>query len=267
MKTIVKEIITSILATLLFAVVLCGLYPLIVWGASQLMFPHQANGSLIEGSDRKIVGSEWLGQNFTSAKYLQPRPSAAGSGYDAANSGGSNLGPTSKKLINGTTKSIALPGKEVGTFTPSTEVVDFDGIKLRVLNYCESNGIACELIQDGKPADPKMFKTDKGEYDQVKLITAFNNDAMPLTIKAGSPIPGDAVTTSGSGLDPHISPRNALLQAARVAKERNLSVDVVKAEIAKATAGPSLGILGEAGVNVLLLNLALDKIAPQTASR
>jgi potassium-transporting ATPase KdpC subunit len=262
MKTIVKETITSILATLLFAVILCGIYPVVVWGASQLLFPHQANGSLIEGSDRKIVGSEWLGQNFTSAKYFQPRPSAAGLGYDAASSSGSNLGPTSKKFINGTTKSTALPAKDAGgTPTAGPDVVDFDGVKLRVLGYCESNGIAYQLLQDDKPVDQKTFKTDKGEYDQVKLITAFNDDAKPLTIKPESLIPGDAVTASGSGLDPHISPKNALLQAARVAKERSLGVDVVKAEIAKATAGPSLGILGEAGVNVLTLNLALDKLA------
>ncbi len=146
-------------------------------------------------------------------------------------------------------------------------MVDFDGIKLRVLNYCESNGIAYDLLQGGAPVDAKTFKTDKGEYDQVKLITAFNDDAKPLTIKPASLIPGDAVTASGSGLDPHISVKNAQLQAARVAKERGLSVDVVKAEIAKATAGPSLGILGEAGVNVLMLNLALDKLAKWNASQ
>ena len=260
MKTIVQEIITSTLATLLFAVVLCGIYPLIIWGGAQLLFPHQANGSLIESADRKIVGSEWLGQNFTSAKYFQPRPSSAGTGYDAANSSGSNLGPTSKKFINGTTKSTALAGKEAGTFTPGPDVVDFDGIKLRVLGYCDANGIPYELIQDGKPVEPKTFKTDKGDYDQVKLITAFNDEAKPLTIKPVSLIPGDAVTASGSGLDPHISVKNAALQAARVAKERGLSEEIVKTEIAKATAGPSLGILGDPGVNVLVLNLALDKM-------
>ncbi len=204
MKTIVKETIVSILATIVFAIVLCGFYPLIVWGAGQLLFPHQANGSLIESADRKIVGSEWLGQNFTSAKYFQPRPSSAGTGYDAANSSGSNLGPTSKKLINGTTKSIAVPGKRNGReiCTPAPDVVDFDGIKLRVLTYCESNGISYELIQDGSPVDPKTFKTEKGDYDPVKLITAFNDDAKPLTVKPASLIPGDAVTASGSGLDP-----------------------------------------------------------------
>ena len=111
--------------------------------------------------------------------------------------------------------------------------------------------------------DQKTFKTENGEYDQVKLITAFNEDPNPLTIKAASPIPGDAVTASASGLDPHISVKNALLQIARVAKERNISVDVVKAEIIKATAGAQFGILGDAGVNVLKLNLALDAMSPK----
>jgi len=262
MKTIVKEFITSVIATLLFAVVLCGIYPLIVWGAGQLLFSHQANGSLIESGDRKIVGSEWLGQNFTSAKYFQPRPSSAGTGYDAANSSGSNLGPTSKKFINGTTKSIATIGPEADAQPKAApDVVDFDGIKLRVLGYCDANGIDYQLIQDGKPVDPKTFKNEKGDYDQVKLITGFNDDAKPLTVKPSVLIPGDAVTASGSGLDPHISVKNALLQAARVAKERKISEDVVKAEIQKATAGPQFGILGEAGVNVLKLNIALDSLA------
>jgi potassium-transporting ATPase KdpC subunit len=197
MNTIVKEITTAIRATLLFAFVLCGIYPVIIWGASQLLFPHQANGSLIEGSDRKIVGSEWLGQNFTGAKYFHPRPSAAGAnGYDAANSSGSNLGPTSKKFI--------------------------DSVKERVSDYRTENGLAADAL-----------------------------------------VPGDAVTASGSGLDPHISPKNALLQIPRVARERGLGVDYVKSEIAKATDRPSLGILGEAGVNVLKLNLALDAVTPK----
>jgi K+-transporting ATPase ATPase C chain len=197
MNTIVKETTRAILATLLFAIVLCGIYPVIVWGASQLLFPHQANGSLIEGSDRKIVGSEWLGQNFTGAKYFHPRPSAAGAnGYDAANSSGSNLGPTSKKLI--------------------------DSVKQRVVDYRTENGLAPDTL-----------------------------------------VPGDAVTASGSGLDPHISVKNALLQAPRVARERSVSVDAVKSEIEKATAAPQFGILGEAGVNVLRLNLALDVMAPK----
>jgi K+-transporting ATPase ATPase C chain len=191
MKTILKETLTSILATLVFAILLCGLYPVAIWGISQLLFPHQANGSLIESSDRKIVGSEWLGQNFTSAKYFHPRPSSAGSGYDAANSSGSNLGPTSQKLI--------------------------DAVKQRVADYRKENGLADDVL-----------------------------------------VPGDAVTGSGSGLDPHISPKNAALQVSRVAKERGLSPDDVRSEIDKAMDRPSLGILGDAGVNVLKLNVALD---------
>lgn len=193
MNTIVKETITSVVATLVFGLVLCGLYPLVVWGAGQLLFPHQANGSLIESADRKIVGSAWLGQNFTGAKYFHPRPSAAGSGYDAANSGATNLGPTSQKLI--------------------------DSVKAAVEQYRKDNALAADVL-----------------------------------------VPADAVTSSGSGLDPHISVKNALLQAPRVARERRLSEDIVKEQIDKATARPSLGILGEAGVNVLTLNLALDQL-------
>jgi K+-transporting ATPase ATPase C chain len=180
-------------ATIVLGLVLCGLYPVVIWGISQLVFPHQANGSLIETGDRKIAGSEWLGQNFTSPKYFHPRPSAAGNGYDAANSSGSNFGPTSQKFV--------------------------DTVKQRVADYRKENGLADDSV-----------------------------------------IPGDAVTASGSGLDPHISPKNAALQVARVAKERGLSADAVQAEIDKATDGPQWGIFGDSGVNVLKLNLALDKL-------
>jgi len=261
MKTIAKETLTSIAATLFFAIVLCGIYPVVVWIVSQLAFPYQANGSLIESAGRKIVGSEWIGQNFTSAKYFQPRPSSAGVGYDAANSSGSNLGPTSKKFLNGTIKPTALPAKEAGgALMAGPDVVDFDGIKLRVLLYCEQNGIPYQLLLGGSPADPNPFKTDKGDYDQVKLIAAFNDEAKPLTIRPNSFIPGDAVTASGSGLDPHISPKNAWIQSVRVAKERGLSLEEVKAEILKNTASPQFGILGDPCVNVLKLNIALDNL-------
>jgi K+-transporting ATPase ATPase C chain len=195
MKIFLKEVLTSILATLVFAVLLCGIFPLIIFGAGQLFFPQKANGSLIESSDRRIIGSELLGQNFAGAKYFHPRPSAAGAnGYDAASSSGSNLGPTSQKLM--------------------------DAVKQRVETYRAENGLAADAL-----------------------------------------VPGDAVTASGSGLDPHISVKNAELQAPRVAKERGLSLDALKAEIAKATDGRPLGILGEPGVNVLKLNIALDKTA------
>jgi K+-transporting ATPase ATPase C chain len=192
MKSIVKETGAAIMATILLAIVLCGAYPLVIWAAAQMIFPQQANGSLIESKDREIVGSELLGQNFAGAKYFHPRPSAAGAnGYDAANSSGSNLGPTSRKLI--------------------------DAVKARVAVDREENGLAPDTL-----------------------------------------VPGDAVTASGSGLDPHISVRNALLQTPRVARERTLSLEAVHEEIGKNTDGRSLGILGEPGVNVLKLNLALD---------
>ncbi len=101
MNTFFKEVLISVRATLVFAVLLCGAFPLIIFGAGQLFFPRQADGSLIESKDRRILGSELLGQNFSGAKYFHPRPSAAGAnGYDAASSSGSNLGPTSEKLID-----------------------------------------------------------------------------------------------------------------------------------------------------------------------
>jgi len=192
MKTIVQDLISAIMATVLLAVVCCGLYPVVVWGVSQAVFSHQANGSLIETADHQIVGSEWIGQGFTLPKYFHPRPSAAGNGYDATNSGGSNLGPTSQKLM--------------------------DTVKQRVADYRKENNLAPAAL-----------------------------------------IPCDAVTASASGLDPHISVQNALLQAPRVAAARQMSVDAMKAEISKATEAPSLGILGDPAVNVLTLNLALDK--------
>lgn len=261
MKTILTDIKNTILATVVFGIICCGIYPVAIWGLGQLLFHHQVNGSLITGKNGKILGSELIGQPFSSDKYFNSRPSAAGTGYDASNSSGSNLGPTSKKLINGTTKSTAL--QTSGTFVPGPDVVDYDGIKLRIVEYCEQNGIAYELLRDGKPVDPKTFKTAKGDYDQVKLITAFNDDNHPLTVKPGVLIPADAVTASASGLDPHISVKNAQLQIARVAKARNLDPAKVRELVDKYTDQPWLGIVGDPGVNVLKLNLALDGRGPK----
>jgi len=195
MKTLFSELLISLRATAVLAVALCGLFPLVIFGAGQALFPRQANGSLIKAKDGRVVGSSWIGQNFAGAKYFHPRPSAAGAnGYDASSSGGSNLGPTSQALI--------------------------DAVRQRVATYRAENGLGVQAL-----------------------------------------VPVDAVTASGSGLDPHISPKNAALQAARVARERGLSLDTVQAQIAQATAGPSLGIFGAPGVNVLQLNLALDAIS------
>lgn len=181
------------MGTLVLAVVTCGAYPLFVTGIAQTVFKDKAHGSLITDKDGNVIGSALLGQNFAADHYFHPRPSAAGAGYDAANSGGSNLGPTSQKLN--------------------------DAIKERIAAYRTKNGLAADAT-----------------------------------------VPADAVTASGSGLDPHISVKNADLQTARVAKARNLSVEKVKELIATSTTQPDLGILGDAGVNVLRLNLALDAL-------
>ena len=196
MKAFLSEIKTSVLLTLVFAVLLCGAYPLAVWAGGQALFADKANGSLISDATGTIRGSALLAQSFTSDKYFQPRPSAAGTGYDATSSSGTNLGPTSQKLN--------------------------DSIKAAVAAYRTSNGLA-----------------------------------------VGAAVPADAVTSSGSGLDPHISLTNAQLQAVRVAKARALPLDRVQSLVTANTDGRDLGIFGEAGVNVLRLNVALDQLNAQ----
>jgi K+-transporting ATPase ATPase C chain len=193
MKTLVSQMRSAVVATLVLAAVCCGLYPLVVWVIAQVAFPYQANGSLLVAGDGTVRGSAWLGQCFTGAGYFHSRPSAAGNGYDAASSGGSNLGPTSRKLN--------------------------DVIRERIAAYRAENGL-----------------------------------------RASDAVPADAVTASGSGLDPHISVRNAGLQVGRVAQARHLSEEQVRRLVTRYTAGPDLGVLGEPGVNVLMLNLALDSL-------
>ncbi len=191
MKAFFSEIRGAVFATLILAVVCCGLYPLVVFGIAQAFFRDKANGSLIVDQNGTVRGSKLLAQGFIADKYFHPRPSAAGNGYDAAGSSGSNLGPTSQKLN--------------------------DAIKDRVVAYRNENGL---------------------KEDEV--------------------VPADAVTTSGSGLDPHISLRNAELQTPRVAKARALSEGKVRELIEQNTDGRDLGVLGDPGVNVLTLNRALD---------
>ena len=139
----------------------------------------------------------------------------------------------------------------------NNEVVDFDGVSLRVVHYCLDNDIPYE-----SSVPLEQFKDAQGNLDDAKLVKAFNDDKAPLVFKATAPIPSDAVTASSSGLDPHISPANADTQAARVAKARGATVDQVKQLIAENTRSADLGFLGEAGVNVLMLNVALDQRFP-----
>jgi potassium-transporting ATPase KdpC subunit len=242
-----KEILPGLRIKIFMTLLLGVAYPLAMTGISQVLFPKQANGSLIAAGG-KVIGSEIIGQNFTKPEYFHPRPSAAGSGYDATASSGSNLGPTSAKLIHGTTK---MDDKK-------NEVVDYDGINLRIVHYCKENGIPYE---SSIPLD--RFKSADGSLDDVKLIKAFNDDKAPLIFTPKEPIAADAVTASASGLDPHISPANAQAQASRVAKARGISAEQANQIVAGFTEGPDFGLLGEPRVNVLKLNLAMDQQFPR----
>jgi len=238
-----EQILPGLRIKIFMTIVLGVGYPLAMTGISQVIFPKQSNGSLITAGD-KVIGSELIGQSFSKPEYFHPRPSSAGGGYDAGASSGSNLGPTSAKLVHGTTK---MDDKK-------NEVVDFDGINLRLVHYCIENDIPYEssVLLD-------QFKDAKGDLDEVKLIKAFNDDKAPLVFKPKVPIPADAVTASASGLDPHISPASAQAQTARVAKARGISADQANQLIARFTENPDLGLLGEPRVNVLKLNLAMDQ--------
>ena len=189
-KNILNELRISVIATVCLAILLCGIYPAVVWGIAQGLFHSQANGSLVSVKGQ-VIGSSLLAQSFTGAGYFHPRPSAAGDGYDAVNSGGSNLGPTSQKLIA--------------------------AVKERVAAYRAENKLAPEVL-----------------------------------------IPADAVMASASGLDPHISVKNALLQASRVAGVRGVGEEALRKKILSHTKGRDLGIFGEPRVNVLMLYLDMD---------
>src|SRR5579863_9860382 len=206
-----RQMLPALRMTLVLTVLTGLFYPGVVTAITQAVFPKQANGSLIV-KNGKVIGSELIGQSFSRPEYFQPRVSAAGSGYDATASGGSNLGPTSAKLIHGTTK---MDDKK-------NEVVDYDGINLRIVHYCLENDIPYE---SSMPLD--RFKDASGNLDDVKLIKAFNDDKAPLMFTPKAPIPADAITTSASGLDPQISPDFAHAQAARIAKMRGVTPEQV----------------------------------------
>ena len=190
-----RNLITAVLMTVATTIVLGIVYPLVVTALAQALFHDKANGELIV-KDGKVVGSRLIGQTFISDRYFHSRPSAAGNGYDAANSSASNLGPTNHALIDRVNASVA------------------------------------------------QLKTEN----------------------PNQPVPIDLVTTSGSGLDPDITPASAEFQIPRIAKARGLSEATVRTLVAKHTQGRQLGFLGESRVNVLELNLDLDAWAPQTTA-
>src|SRR3984893_18751001 len=241
-----KELGPGLRLTIVFTVLTGIVYPVVMSGISEVIFPRQSKGSLVTVNG-KVVGSSLIGQPFAKPEYFHPRPSAAGNGYDASSSGATNLGPTSSKLLHGTTK---MDDKK-------NEVVDFDGIDDRIVHYCVDNEIPYE---SSVPLD--QFKDSHGDLDDVKLIKAFNDDKAPLGFMPKTQIPQDAVTASASGLDPHITPANAEMQATRVAKARCVSADQVKQLLTQFTERPDWGIFGEPRVNVLLLNVALDQHFP-----
>ncbi len=202
-----KQLRPAIMSVVVMLLVFGLLFPLAITAVAQVAFRHQANGSLIV-RDGRVIGSELIAQPFTRPEYFHPRPSAAGSGYDPTSSGGTNLGPTSEKLINGVHKKTPDGKDDPG---------NFDGVKDLAATYRKENGLLPEAL-----------------------------------------LPADAVTRSGSGLDPEISPANAALQAARVAAARRVPAEQVERLVRKHTAGRDLGLLGEPRVNVLMLNLDLD---------
>lgn len=189
-----KQIYPAVAMIIVMTALTGIVYPLVVTGLAQIIFPDQAAGSLIE-RDGKVIGSRLIGQPFSGPGYFHPRPSAAGNGYDGAASGGTNLGPTSRKLIE----------EQMG--------------------------------------------------ERASALREMNPD---------SPIPVDLVTSSASGLDPHITPAAAEFQVPRVARERGMGEDEVRRLVRQHTSGRQLGVLGEPRVNVLELNLALDAAHPRT---
>lgn len=228
-----RQLLTALLVTVVMTVALGVVYPVVVWGVAQVAFHHQANGSLVLRNG-KTVGSSLIGQEFRDKagnplpQYFQPRPSAAGNGYDPTSSGASNLGPSSPSLL---APCLPVPA----TDSNGKPVVDAQGNAVNQTN------------PDGSPAcNPNTVPQRVLAYRQLNGLPA------------GAPVPVDAVTASGSGLDPDISVANALDQANRVATARHLDVGRVTALIRQHTRNRPWGILGENTVNVLDLNLALD---------
>jgi K+-transporting ATPase ATPase C chain len=273
---------------LLVLTVLTGvIYPLVVTGAAQALFNDKANGSPATTADGTVVGSRMIGQAFTDddgkaiAKYFQSRPSAAGDGYDPTSTSASNLGPEDVLDV------LPVPGAKDDEGNPDTgkqslltqvctrskAVGELEGVS-GARPYCTADGVGAVLkvfpavgtparavsVNQACPAAPFV-----AEYHGVRVECGKPGEdysagrTVPVRGQAVAVVPPDAVTASGSGLDPHISMAYADLQAARVAKTRGMAVDQVKALIDEHTTGRALGFMGEPAVNVLELNLALDR--------
>lgn len=259
-----RQFVTGLLMTVVLTVLLGFVYPLVVTGISQVTMSKRANGSLVK-ENGKVVGSSLIGQSFADKdgnpmpNYFQPRPSNAGDGYDAMASAGSNYGPSNPNLIGN------VPGVVTGA----------DGKPVKTNVYATASDPYCVPVQatdkDGnditdQAGNPVYEKNKDGSYvcdpntvpERTMAYRALNG------LAADTLVPADAVTSSASGLDPQISVANARLQAARVAKARNLTTGRVLEQIAAHTQGRQLGVLGEQTVNVLELNLALDRLAPKS---
>jgi potassium-transporting ATPase KdpC subunit len=246
-----RQLLTGLMMTIAMIALLGLVYPFVMTGVAQVLFRPQANGSFVK-ENGKVVGSSLIGQNFVlkdgsaDPKYFQPRPSAAGAGYDAMSSGGSNNGPTNRNLIGN------VPGVAID---PSTDK------PLKSNPYATPSDPYCVPVQatdksgngiTDKAGNTVYEKNKDGTYvcypgavpERVLAYRAFNN------LSADTKVPVDAVTASGSGLDPDISVANARLQAARVARARKLPVQQVLDLVGQHTNDQQLGFLGEKTVNV-----------------
>ncbi|MEV4186966.1 potassium-transporting ATPase subunit C [Streptosporangium canum] len=282
----IRQHLAALRALLVLTLILGAAYPLLVTGVAQAVFNGTANGSIVQ-KDGRDVGSALVGQKFTDAegnpvgKYFQSRPSAAGDGYDMLSTSASNLGPEDVVDV------LPVPGAKDDEGDPdggkqslltqvcarSKAVGELEGVS-GARPYCTPDGVGAVLkvfpavgapvravsVNQACPAVPFI-----AEYRGVKVECGRPGEdyaagrTVPVRGDARAVVPADAVTASGSGLDPHISPAYAELQAPRVARERGLPLEKVRRLIEENTAGRSLGFMGEPGVNVLQLNLALDK--------
>ncbi|MFI9558619.1 potassium-transporting ATPase subunit C [Nonomuraea endophytica] len=276
----IRQHLAAVRAVIVLTLVTGAIYPLLVTGVAQAVFNHKANGSMTD------KGSELIGQKFTDAdgnpvkKYFQSRPSAAGDGYDMLSTAASNLGPEDVLDVlpdpNGA-DDAAKEGKQsllTQVCARSKAIGELEGVS-GARPFCTTDGVGAVLkvfpaigtptravsVNQACPAQPFV-----AEFQGVKVECGKPGEdyAAGRTVPVRGnvtdvKVPADAVTASGSGLDPHISVAYAELQAARVAKERGKPVDAVRKLIADNTTGRALGFMGEPGVNVLMLNLALDK--------